>query len=152
MDIGGIENVETGSRLLTAEDVAEVTAHIERLESENAALREHVKMPDEPLEIDEKDLFIRAFIKWCVEVKPEVERLEAENAKLREENQSIGMAAYKLGSKSLVEENEKLREHIADLWEFGFSKNAGANSIEEWHRRHDELRDRTSELLGIEVR
>lgn len=126
MDIGGIENVETGSRLLTAEDVAELTAHIERLESENAELREHVKMPDEPLEIDEKDFFIRAFIKWCVETKPGIDSLEAEN--------------------------EKLRKHIADLWEFGFSKNAGANSIEEWHRRHDELRDRTSELLGIEVR
>lgn len=126
MDIGGIENVETGSRLLTAEEVADVTAHIVRIESENAALREHVKMPDEPLEIDEKDFFIRAFIKWCVETKPGIDRLEAEN--------------------------EKLREHIADLWEFGFSKNAGANSIGEWQKRHDELRDRTYELLGMEVR
>ena len=126
MDIGGIEDVRTGSRLLTAEEVADITAHIVRLESENATLREHVKMPDEPLEIDERDFFIRAFIKWCVETKPGIDRLEAEN--------------------------EKLRKHIADLWEFGFSKNAGANSIEEWHRRHDELRDRTSELLGMEVR
>jgi hypothetical protein len=84
MDIGGIENVETGSRLLTAEEVADVTAHIVRIESENAALREHVKMPDEPLEIDEKDFFVRAFIKWCVETKPGIDRLEAENEKLRE--------------------------------------------------------------------
>lgn len=42
IDIGGIEVVSTGSRLLTAEDVTEVTAHIERLESENAKLRELV--------------------------------------------------------------------------------------------------------------
>lgn len=40
MDIGGIEVIETGSRLLTAEDVAELTEHIEQLESENAKLRE----------------------------------------------------------------------------------------------------------------
>lgn len=38
MDIGGIEDVCTGSRLLTAEDVAELTEHINRLESENAKL------------------------------------------------------------------------------------------------------------------
>ena len=48
----------------------------------------------------------------------------------------------------LREENTKLREHIADLWEFGFSKNAGANSIKEYLRKVDELRDRTYELLG----
>jgi hypothetical protein len=84
MDIGGIEDVRTGSRLLTAEEVADITAHIVRLESENATLREHVKMPDEPLEIDDKDFYTRAFIKWCVETKPGLDRLEAENAKLRE--------------------------------------------------------------------
>lgn len=39
IDIGGIEVVSTGSRLLTAEDVTEVTAHIERIESENEKLR-----------------------------------------------------------------------------------------------------------------
>lgn len=43
MDIGGIEVIGTGSRLLTAEDVAEVTKHIEQLESENAKLRELVR-------------------------------------------------------------------------------------------------------------
>lgn len=43
IDIGGIEVVSTGSRLLTGEDVTEVTAHIERLESENAKLRELVR-------------------------------------------------------------------------------------------------------------
>lgn len=46
-------------------------------------------------------------------------------------------------------ENAKLREHIADLWEFGFSKNAGANSVKEYLRKVDELRDRTYELLGV---
>lgn len=40
VDIGGIKVARTGSRLLTAEDVAEVTEHIERLEAENAKLRE----------------------------------------------------------------------------------------------------------------
>lgn len=40
IDIGGIEVVSTGSRILTAEDVTEVTAHIERLESENEKLRQ----------------------------------------------------------------------------------------------------------------
>ena len=49
----------------------------------------------------------------------------------------------------LLAENAKLREHIADLWEFGFSKNAGANSIKEYLRKVDELRDRTYELLGV---
>ena len=49
----------------------------------------------------------------------------------------------------MLDENAKLREHIADLWEFGFSKNAGANSIKEYLRKVDELRDRTYELLGV---
>lgn len=39
MDIGGIEVIETGSRLLMAEDVAELTEHIEQIESENDKLR-----------------------------------------------------------------------------------------------------------------
>ncbi len=42
IDIGGIEVVSTGSRLLTAEDVTEVTMHIESLETQNAKLRELV--------------------------------------------------------------------------------------------------------------
>lgn len=57
---------------------------IDRLRDESAELREHVRMPDEPLEIDEKDFYVRAFIKWATEEQPEVKRLEAENAKLRE--------------------------------------------------------------------
>lgn len=48
-------------------------------------------------------------------------------------------------------ENAKLRELVADLWEFGYSENAGANSIKEWHRRHDELRDRVFELLEVDA-
>lgn len=51
--------------------------------------------------------------------------------------------------REIMAENAKLREHIADLWEFGFSKNAGANSIKEYLRKVDELRDRTYELLGV---
>lgn len=45
--------------------------------------QKHVKMPDEPLEIDEEDFYIRAFIKWAIEEQPEVKRLETENAQLR---------------------------------------------------------------------
>ena len=57
---------------------------IDRLRDENAELRKHVRMPDEPLEIDEKDFYVRAFIKWAIEEQPKVKRLEAENAELRE--------------------------------------------------------------------
>ena len=57
---------------------------IDRLRDENSELRKHVRMPDEPLEIDEKDFYVRAFIKWAIEEQPEVKRLEAENAELRE--------------------------------------------------------------------
>ena len=57
---------------------------IDRLRDESAELRKHVRMPDEPLEIDEKDFYVRAFIKWAIEEQPEVKRLEAENVKLRE--------------------------------------------------------------------
>lgn len=46
--------------------------------------RKHVKMPDEPLEIDEEDFYVRAFIKWAIEEQPELKRLKAENEKLRE--------------------------------------------------------------------
>lgn len=46
--------------------------------------QKHVKMPNEPLEIDEEEFYIRAFIKWAIEEQPEVKRLETENAQLRE--------------------------------------------------------------------
>lgn len=46
--------------------------------------QKHVKMPDEPLEIDEEDFYVRAFIKWAIEEQPVTKRLEAENEKLRE--------------------------------------------------------------------
>ena len=45
--------------------------------------QKHVKMPNEPLEIDEEDFYIRAFIKWAIEEQPELKRLETENAQLR---------------------------------------------------------------------
>ena len=62
----------------------ELEAMCGELTEQNAELREHVKMPDEPLEIDEKDFYVRAFIKWATEEQPEVKRLKAENEKLRE--------------------------------------------------------------------
>ena len=62
----------------------ELEAMCWELTEQNAELREHVRMPDEPLEIDEKDFYVRAFIKWATEEQPEVKRLQAENAKLRE--------------------------------------------------------------------
>ena len=65
-------------------DVADLKAEVLALRAENSELRKHVKMPDEPLEIDEEDFYVRAFIKWATEEQPEVKRLEAENAKLRE--------------------------------------------------------------------
>ena len=40
---------------------------------------------------------------------------QAENAKLRQENQSIGMAAYELGRKSMADENAKLRELVRHM-------------------------------------
>jgi hypothetical protein len=107
MDIGGIEVIETGSRLLMAEDVAELTEYIEQLESENAMLREHVRMPDEPLEIDDKDFYTRAFIKWCVETKPCLDRLEAENVKLRKQYEAV-IADYR-------SEVAKLRELVKQM-------------------------------------
>ncbi len=39
-----------------------------------------------------------------------IDDLCAENEQLRQENQSIGMAAYELGRKSMADENAKLRE------------------------------------------
>lgn len=65
-------------------DVSDLKAEVLALRAENSELRKHVKMPDEPLEIDEKDFYVRAFIKWATEEQPEVKRLEAENEKLRE--------------------------------------------------------------------
>ena len=62
----------------------ELEAMCWELTEQNAELREHVRMPGEPLEIDEKDFYTRAFIKWATEEQPEVKRLQAENAKLRE--------------------------------------------------------------------
>jgi len=61
-----------------------------------------------------------------------IDELCRENERLRQENQSIGMAAYELGRASLADENAKLRgardvwqendaklrELIADLWEY----------------------------------
>jgi len=42
-----------------------------------------------------------------------IDELCAENERLRQENQSIGVAAYELGRKSMADENAKLREELA---------------------------------------
>ena len=78
-----------------------------QLEAENAELRRHVRMPDEPLEIDEKDFYARAFIKWAIEEQPEVKRLEAENDKLRELLDYITPIAWHAASEN---ERDRLRE------------------------------------------
>ena len=41
-----------------------------------------------------------------------IDELCAENERLRQENQSIGVAAYELGRKSMADENAKLQERI----------------------------------------
>lgn len=84
--------------------------------------QKHVKMPDEPLEIDEEDFYVRAFIKWAIEEQPKVKRLEAENAELREELAkwerliaSINLPDYPVSQfvpKDLERENAKLRELV----------------------------------------
>lgn len=50
-----------------------------------------------------------------------------------------------------LEENAKLRELVGDIWEFGFSNSAGANSVKEWYRIRDELEQRVYVALGMEV-
>ncbi len=45
-----------------------------------------------------------------------IDELCAENEQLRQENQSIGMAAYEFGRNSMADENAKLRELVADMW------------------------------------
>lgn len=80
------------------------------------------------------------------ELCAEVERLHADQAHWELGN--CPSCPNVVSLQEALEQNAKLREHIADLWEFGFSKNAGANSIKEYLRKVDELRDRTYELLG----
>ena len=49
-------------------------------------------------------------------LRDKAQELQAENAKLREENQSIEMAAYELGRKSMADENERLRKLVRMAW------------------------------------
>ena len=69
-----------------------------------------------------------------------IDELCAENERLRQENQSIGMAAYELGRKSMADENAKLRELIKDLQ---VAPCCGENC---WMKLSDRMRE-----LGIEV-
>jgi len=46
-----------------------------------------------------------------------IDELCAENERLRQENQSIGMAAYELGRKSMADENAKLRELVRWMYD-----------------------------------
>lgn len=94
----------------------ELEAMCWELTEQNAELREHVRMPDEPLEIDEKDFYVRAFIKWATEEQPEVKRLEVEN--------------------------EKLRELVRELYEMALCFYVGTGSSEDLQ----EIRDRMGEL------
>ena len=96
---------------------------------------------------------------------------QAENAKLRQENQSIGMAAYELGRKSMADENAalrtqladvtesigrveercaKLRELVADMWFWGYEGHMDSKS-QEWQMKHiDGVLDRMREV-GVET-
>lgn len=65
-------------------NVADLQEALDEIARLREVIRKYVKMPDEPLEIDERDFYVRAFIKWQIEEQPEVKRLKAENAKLRE--------------------------------------------------------------------
>ena len=56
-----------------------------------------------------------------------IDELCAENERLRQENQSIGVAAYELGRKSMADENAKLRNQLhdqQDTAEHNFVRNA----------------------------
>ena len=86
----------------------------------------------------------------------DVAELRGENARLREELAKwerlaavIDLPEYPVTQfkpKGLERENARLRELVRDMWEFGFSKNAGANSIEEWHAKCEALADRMREM------
>lgn len=101
-------------------DVSDLKAEVLALRAENSELRKHVKMPDEPLEIDEKDFYVRAFIKWATEEQPEVKRLEAENEMLRKELAVTNPLFETLNAANdrLIYENMKLRELVRDMWQF----------------------------------
>lgn len=65
-------------------NVADLQEALDEIARLREVIRKYVKMPDEPLEIDERDFYVRAFIKWQIEEQPEVKRLKTENARLRE--------------------------------------------------------------------
>lgn len=83
-----------------------------------------------------------------------INELCAENERLRQENQSIGMAAYELGRKSMVDENAKLRELIVrcsdcesarehyegmDVWWCGFlAMYVGSSDFCCWGKRRED--------------
>ena len=141
MDIGGIEVIGTGSRLLTAEDVAEVTKHIEQLESENAKLRKCCVYYDRDNNT-------------CGYHDPISHRLEAENAKLREELEQwhrltagIELPEYPITEfkpKDLERENAKLRELVKRMW-YVFIGIKRATFADRLRTRHE------IDELGIEV-
>ena len=54
-----------------------------------------------------------------------IDELCAENERMRQENQSVGMAAYELGRKSMADENAELREDL----EFERSENGWAREF-----------------------
>ena len=70
-----------------AEEVTHLHGLLDKYQDENAKLRK------------ENDTLCHRIDELC-----------AENERLRQENQSIGVAAYELGRKSMADENAKLRE------------------------------------------
>ena len=81
----------------------------------------------------------------CTALCRRIDELCAENEQLRQENQSIGVAAYELGRKSMADENAKLRNQLhdqQDTAEHNFVRNA-----REYKRVCDE-NDRLRELVS----
>lgn len=142
-------------------DVSDLKAEVLALRAENSELRKHVKMPDEPLEIDEKDFYVRAFIKWATEEQPEVKRLEAENEMLRKELAVTNPLFETLNAANdrLIYENMKLRELVRDMWTCILTADKSDNAWDEcprcslWNGNNNhrcEFNRRMKEL-GVEV-
>ena len=52
----------------------------------------------------------------------EVDQLQAENARFKQELEAVGTAAYLYGRNDLADENAKLRELCAALYEFAYDE------------------------------
>jgi hypothetical protein len=85
-----------------------------------------------------------------------IDKLEAAVDRLQEENQSIGMAAYELGRKSMADENAKLRDlarHMRDCIG-SYGKATGAFGCDSCSRNNDTGEcdfDARMRELGVEL-